>query len=81
MRIRRRPWARPELDECPYFLKDPRANKGKWNKAFEAKQPIYLELGCGKGQFIAKTASANPNANFIAMDLKSDMLRFCKKKN
>ena len=77
MRIRRRPWARPELDACTYFLHQPTANKGKWNEAFETKRPIYLELGCGKGQFIAQMASSHPEINFIAMDLKSDMLRLC----
>lgn len=80
MRIRRRPWARPELDACPFFLKQPTSNLGKWKTAFEKEQEIHLELGCGKGNFIAKLASSHPEINYIAMDLKSDMLGFARRK-
>ena len=77
MRIRRKPWARPELEQCDFFLKEPTANFGKWNKVFKNENPIYVELGCGKGSFISKLACKNKDKNFIAIDLKSDMLRLC----
>ena len=47
---------------------DPAAQKGKWNEFFERDQPIYMELGCGKGQFILSLAKAFPERNFIAVE-------------
>ncbi len=74
MRIRRKPWARPELAVCPFFVDDPTAKRGKWRSQFKREQPMCLELGCGKGGFAAKIALENPGINFLAVDIKSDML-------
>ena len=35
--------------------------------------PVYLEIGCGKGDFICGTSSAYPNANYVAMELIPDV--------
>ena len=35
--------------------------------------PVHLEIGCGKGDFICGTSSANPNVNFVAMELIPDV--------
>ena len=80
MRIRHKKWARPELEKCEYFLENPKQNKGIWKEQFKKEQPIYLELGCGKGDFISKLASQNPNINYIAMDIKCDMLGYVRRK-
>lgn len=74
MRIRRKPWAIPELSVCPFFVGDAAAQKGKWKAAFKQQQPLCLELGCGKGGFAAQIALENPEKNFLAVDIKSDML-------
>jgi tRNA (guanine-N7-)-methyltransferase len=39
-----------------------------WADIFGNENPIALEIGCGIGDFIAKTAEAAPNRNFIAID-------------
>ncbi len=39
-----------------------------WIKAFGNDNPIALEIGCGIGDFIAKTAAEKPGINFIAID-------------
>ncbi len=80
MRIRRKKWARPELEKCEYYLENPIQNKGKWKEQFKKEQPIHLELGCGKGDFISKLASKNENINYIAMDIKCDMLGYVRRK-
>lgn len=49
MRIRRKPWARPELAECPFCIDDPENHIGHWHELFPKQQPLHLELGCGKG--------------------------------
>ena len=79
MRMRAKKWARPELAACPYFIKEPAANRGKWAAAFRKKQPLYLELGCGKGGFLARLAFENPDVNFIGIDLISDVLAVARR--
>lgn len=75
MRIRKKKWAQPELDVCPYYIKNPEEYYGKWKTLFKnSKNPIELEIGCGKGSFVSKKGFENPNINFLAMDIKSDML-------
>ncbi|MCQ4021991.1 MULTISPECIES: tRNA (guanosine(46)-N7)-methyltransferase TrmB [unclassified Ruminococcus] len=74
MRIRKKPWAQPELDRCDFYAKQPTDCIGKWQSKFKKEQPLHLELGCGKGTFVAKCALDNPDINFLAIDIKSDML-------
>lgn len=80
MRIRFKPWARPELEASQFYIDNPEAYKGKWKKLFENDNPIYLELGCGKGGFISQIAVYNPDINFIAIDLVDAMLGLAKRK-
>ena len=80
MRIRYKPWARPELEASAFYIDNPEEYKGKWNTLFKNnKNPIYLELGCGKGQFISNLAVKNPNINYIAIDLVDAMLGLAKR--
>lgn len=79
MRMRRKPWARPELDASLVYVKNPRENRGKWQLAFEKEQPLCLELGCGKGGFISEKAHGNPDKNFLAIDISSDVLGTAKR--
>lgn len=45
--------------------------KGKWNIGhFKNKNPIVLELACGKGEYTIGLAEKYPNKNFIGVDLK-----------
>ena len=80
MRIRRKSWARPELAQCPFFVDEPMSLRGRWAEAFSVRRPMSLELGCGKGGFIAQLASARPEENFVAVDLKSEVLALAKRK-
>ncbi len=80
MRIRYKKWARPELEASRFYIDEPEKIKGKWKKQFEKEeQPLHLELGCGKGQFMAKLAVENPNINYIAIDLVDAMLGLAKR--
>lgn len=81
MRIRHKPWAKPELEACDFCVKSPQDNKGKWNEIFpHPERPLYIELGCGKGGFISQAAPAHTDINFIAMDIKNEMLVLAKRK-
>ena len=80
MRIRYKKWARPELEECKFYIDEPEKLKGIWKEKFEnSAQPFHLELGCGKGQFMAKIASENLNINYLAIDLVDAMLGLAKR--
>ncbi len=80
MRIRKKPWARIELEECGFYIYNPEQYKGDWKNTFKKVQPIYMELGCGKGDFISNIAFNNPNINYIAIDLIDSMLGLAKRK-
>lgn len=80
MRIRFKKWARPELEASKFYIDNPEEIKGKWKEQFKNKEnPIYLELGCGKGKFISQIAIQNPQINFIAIDLVDAMLGLAKR--
>ena len=74
MRIRKKKWAKPELDACRYYIQDPESFCGRWSDFFGNDHPIELEIGCGKCTFIAEKAKRNPDKNYIAVDIKIDML-------
>ena len=80
MRIRFKPWARPELEACKFYIDNPEEYKGKWKTVFKnPNNPIHLELGCGKGNFISQIAIQNPDINYIAIDLVDAMLGLAKR--
>ena len=80
MRIRHKPWAQPELDASSIYIRNPHDCYGKWKDAFEnPDQEMHLELGCGRGTFIAKKAVKNPDINYLAIDIKSDMLGYANR--
>ncbi len=81
MRIRHKPWAKPELESCSFYVQNPTEQKGRWTELFEnPEKPLYIELGCGKGGFISQIAPNHPEINFIAMDIKNEMLVLAKRK-
>lgn len=41
---------------------------------FGNSNPIYLEIGCGKGQFACEAAMQNPDINFIAVEKSSNVI-------
>ena len=80
MRIRYKKWARPELEASKFYIDIPEEMKGKWKDFFKnPSNPLHLELGCGKGQFISNLASENLNINYIAIDLVDAMLGLAKR--
>ena len=74
MRIRKKKWAEPELSVCDFFIRNPEEHAGSWRAAFAKEQPLYLEIGCGKGGFAGQFALKYPERNIIALDIKIDML-------
>ena len=79
MRIRFKPWARPELEASQFYIDNPEDYKDKWKTLYKNKAPMHIELGCGKGGFISKLAVNNPNINYLAVDLVDAMLGLAKR--
>lgn len=79
MRLRKKPWARPELESSKFFIVDPKAHKGKWSEEFGNNNPIYLELGCGKGNYVSVKGAENKDINYIAIDIKDEVLVLAKR--
>lgn len=79
MRIRKRSWTKEELAQARFYIDTPQENKGEWKSVFQVERPMQIELGCGKGQFIANLAVQNPNVNFIGVDLIDTMLGLAKR--
>ena len=66
MRLRKVKNAKERLkkDNNPYFIEDAKVYKGKWKDLFENDNPLHIEIGCGKGQFMIALAKRNPNIIF-----------------
>ncbi len=74
MRLRNVPGAREEMAVNKYVVSNPEENKGKWNEYFGNSNPLHIEIGTGKGQFILKLAEQNPNVNYIGIEKFSSVL-------
>lgn len=75
MRVRNKPWAKDRILEYPqYVVSDPENWKGRWHERFKQEQPIHIEVGTGKGQFITEMAKANPDINYIGIEIEMSVL-------
>lgn len=74
MRLRNIPGAEAALREYPTFVDNPTSFKGRWGEYFGNDHPIHVEIGCGKGRFINTLAARHPDVNFIAVELKAEVV-------
>lgn len=75
MRLRNKPWAKDKLQQYSnYVIHEPEQFRGKWGEAFEKNQPLHIEIGTGKGQFITGMAKANPEINYIGIELQESVI-------
>ncbi|MFI3175626.1 MAG: tRNA (guanosine(46)-N7)-methyltransferase TrmB [Bacillota bacterium] len=68
MRIRKRAWTEGELRDNEKVIKTPEQYKGRWSEFFGNTNPIYVEIGCGKGGFITENARRYPDINFVGIE-------------
>ena len=80
MRIRKKKWVDEELEKCKFLIKNLEEQIGKWKENFKNENPIYLELGCGKGGFASKFGIKNLDKNLICIDEAKVMLGLAKRK-
>ena len=74
MRLRNIPRAEGVLREHPVVIKRPEDQRGCWKQVFGNRNPIYIEIGTGKGRFILNMAERYPDINFIGIERYSSVL-------
>ena len=70
MRVRKRAWASQELQDNNLVINDAPEKKGKWREYFGNDNPIYVEIGCGKGQFAAEIREKRPPEPYKGKGIK-----------
>lgn len=75
MRLRNIPGAGAYLTSHPLVIKNEKRYRGSWKETFEhSENPIHIEIGMGKGQFLLSLAKQNPNINYIGIERYSSVL-------
>lgn len=68
MRLRNVKNAKEIVKNSPFVVQNPQEYKGKYKEIFGNNNPIHLEIGMGKGNFILDKAKKNPDINFIGLE-------------
>ncbi len=68
MRLRNVKGAKEIIESSNYVVLDYKKYRGNYNKLFKNNNPIYVEIGMGKGKFIIDNAIKYPNINFIGIE-------------
>ncbi|EGJ40724.1 tRNA (guanine-N(7)-)-methyltransferase [Streptococcus sanguinis SK49] len=77
MRVRNRKGATELLEAHPqYVILNPADAKGRWQEIFGNGHPIHVEVGSGKGAFVSGMAKANPDINYIGIDIQKSVLSY-----
>lgn len=75
MRLRNKPWAREKIDAHPqYIIPEKSIKKGHWHTIFGNNNPIHIEVGTGKGQFVTGMAKQHPDINYIGIELYESVI-------
>lgn len=65
------------LSSSSFLVKDPKNYCGNWSNYFNNSNPIYIEIGMGKGQFIRENARRYPDINFIGIEKYDSVVAKC----
>lgn len=75
MRLRNVPGADAYLTAHPLVIKNETRYRGTWKETFQnPENPIHIEIGMGKGQFLLTLAKENPSINYIGIERYSSVL-------
>ena len=80
MRIRNVKNKEEILNNSKIVIKNPEDYRGKWQEFFNNTNPIYIEIGMGKGKFILENAKKYPNINFIGLEKQDSIIAKSVKK-
>lgn len=74
MRLRNIPGAKEAVAESPFVIQTPSAQKGHWAEQFGNQNPIHIEVGMGKGQFLTEMALLHPDVNYVGIERYTSVL-------
>ena len=89
MRMRRKKNLEKRLEDCGEYILDLGNVHGcydengnaliekkliDYEEIFGNKNPVHLEIGCGKGQFAVEIAKRNPDKNFLAVEINENVI-------
>ena len=77
MRLRKKPHTLEKLENFSDFVtveKVDSSRAGNWRKIFGNENPLYVELGTGKGDFICQMAEKNPEINFVGLEMEAEVV-------
>ena len=81
MRQRKKEWALPLLEATTeYVLKEQDLDKTDLNTIFNNDNPVCVEIGTGKGDFIIGMAKKFPHINFVGIEVQATVLGYAVKK-
>ena len=86
MRLRNIPGSRDVIAESKYVVREANSTeggksladgwavKGHWSEVFGNENPLHIEIGMGKGQFLMELAKRNPDINYVGIEKFSSVL-------
>lgn len=76
MRLRNIPGSREAIAASEFVIHEDvmREKKGQWASVFGCQQPLYIEVGMGKGRFITELAQLHPECNYVGIEKYSSVL-------
>lgn len=74
MRLKKVKDAKERVEASEYYVNAPSEYKGKWNELFKNNNPIHIEIGMGKGNFIIGMAKAHKDVNYIGIEMYDSVM-------
>lgn len=74
MRLKKVKDAKERVEASEYYVNAPSEYKGKWNELFKNSNPIHIEIGMGKGNFIIGMAKAHKDVNYIGIEMYDSVM-------
>jgi len=74
MRLKNVRGASDVIKASKYVIENPNDYKGNFKELFNNDNPIHVEIGMGKGQFITGMAKAFPEINFIGIEMYDSVI-------
>ena len=82
MRLKHVKGAEEIIKKGAYYIENPEQYIGNWKNCFQNQNPIHIEIGMGKGDFIIENALKHPNINYIGIEkYDSVLVRAIQKSN
>ncbi len=74
MRLKNIPGAGEYIEKSHYVIQNPEKIKSNWNNEFKNTNPIHIEIGMGRGDFIIKMAINHPEINYIGIEMYDSVI-------